>query len=81
MRFAPLLLAVAAAAVSRACDTAEQLAVDAAMPFSSHNGQGSIVRNQGDLLRSAPLTLLPQDKGNESPACLDGSPYGFYFNK
>lgn len=27
----------------------------------------------------APLTLLPQDKGNESPACLDGSPYGFYF--
>ena len=28
---------------------------------------------------SAPLTLLPQDKGDESPACLDGSPYGFYF--
>ena len=26
-----------------------------------------------------PLTLLPQDKGDESPACLDGSPYGFYF--
>ena len=23
--------------------------------------------------------FLPQDKGNESPACLDGSPYGFYF--
>jgi len=29
---------------------------------------------------SAPLTLLPQDKGDESPACLDGSKYGFYFN-
>lgn len=28
---------------------------------------------------AAPLTLLPQDKGAESPACLDGSPYGFYF--
>ena len=28
---------------------------------------------------SVPLTLLPQDKGGESPACLDGSPYGFYF--
>jgi len=28
---------------------------------------------------SAPLTLLPQDDGDESPACLDGSPYGFYF--
>jgi hypothetical protein len=25
------------------------------------------------------LTFLPQDKGGESPACLDGSPYGFYF--
>ena len=22
-----------------------------------------------------------QDKGDESPACLDGSPYGFYFQK
>lgn len=27
---------------------------------------------------SAPLILLPQDKGDESPACLDGSPYGLY---
>ena len=26
-----------------------------------------------------PLTLLPQTAGDESPACLDGSPYGFYF--
>jgi hypothetical protein len=26
-----------------------------------------------------PLTLLPQDEGEESPATLDGSPYGFYF--
>ena len=23
--------------------------------------------------------MLPQDKGDESPACLDGSPYGFYY--
>eukprot|EP00440_Ansanella_granifera_P019850 gb/GFBE01021564.1/.p1 GENE.gb/GFBE01021564.1/~~gb/GFBE01021564.1/.p1 ORF type:complete len:442 (+),score=98.20 gb/GFBE01021564.1/:1-1326(+) len=29
--------------------------------------------------RSAPVTFLLQDKGVESPACLDGSPYGFYF--
>eukprot|EP00040_Diaphanoeca_grandis_P040057 m.261103 g.261103 ORF g.261103 m.261103 type:complete len:434 (-) comp41304_c0_seq1:368-1669(-) len=28
----------------------------------------------------ANLTLLPQDKGNMSPAALDGSPYGFYFS-
>lgn len=27
----------------------------------------------------SPLTMLPQDAGDESPACLDGSPYGFYF--
>ena len=25
------------------------------------------------------LHFLRQDKGNESPACLDGSPYGVYF--
>lgn len=30
-------------------------------------------------VRSAPLVLLPQDKGNESPAALDGSPFGVYF--
>eukprot|EP00927_Polykrikos_kofoidii_P041022 TRINITY_DN3495_c0_g1_i1.p1 TRINITY_DN3495_c0_g1~~TRINITY_DN3495_c0_g1_i1.p1 ORF type:complete len:442 (-),score=35.85 TRINITY_DN3495_c0_g1_i1:169-1386(-) len=29
--------------------------------------------------RLVPLTLLPQEAGGESPACLDGTPYGFYF--
>jgi len=29
-------------------------------------------------IRRVPLTLLPQ-RGDESPACLDGSPYGLYF--
>eukprot|EP00939_MAST-03C_sp_MAST-3C-sp1_P000133 g133.t1 len=33
----------------------------------------------GKIAGEAPLTLLPQEKGAESPACLDGSPYGFYF--
>ena len=28
----------------------------------------------------APLTLLPQDHADSDPACLDGSPYGFYFH-
>ena len=28
---------------------------------------------------AAPLTFLPQDAGGESPACLDGSPYAFYY--
>ena len=27
---------------------------------------------------SVPLTLLPQTEGDLSPACLDGSPYGFF---
>lgn len=27
---------------------------------------------------TAPLILLPQDQGDDSPACLDGSPYGIY---
>lgn len=30
-------------------------------------------------VQTAPMTFLPQDKGSESPACLDGSPYVFYF--
>lgn len=29
--------------------------------------------------RSATINFLAQDKGVNSPACLDGSPYGFYF--
>lgn len=32
-----------------------------------------------DAGKPARLTLLPQDRGDESPACLDGSPYGVYF--
>mmetsp|Transcript_27683 Transcript_27683/g.70566 ORF Transcript_27683/g.70566 Transcript_27683/m.70566 type:complete len:408 (+) Transcript_27683:99-1322(+) len=28
---------------------------------------------------SVPLTLLPQYGSDQDPACLDGSPYGFYF--
>ena len=28
---------------------------------------------------SVPLTLLPQTEGDLSPACLDGSPYGFFY--
>eukprot|EP01063_Lacrimia_lanifica_P040597 TRINITY_DN926_c1_g1_i6.p1 TRINITY_DN926_c1_g1~~TRINITY_DN926_c1_g1_i6.p1 ORF type:complete len:386 (+),score=122.95 TRINITY_DN926_c1_g1_i6:66-1223(+) len=33
----------------------------------------------GFTLGDAPLQLLPQGSGDESPACLDGSPYGLYF--
>merc|ERR1711990_1036142 len=64
---------------STACNTAEELAKDKGPLGSlSHNGQSGVYPSP-PLLKSAPLTLLPQDKGDESPACLDGSPYGFYF--
>jgi len=65
-------------ASAQSCNTAEELAFDAAQFASSHNGHNGIEDNMKS--GSAPLTLLPQDKGDESPACLDGSKYGFYFN-
>ena len=64
---------------SSACDTDEALIADAASPFNSHNGLGGVVESTELLFTSSPLTLLPQTAGDESPACLDGSPYGFYF--
>ena len=73
-----LLLALCLAS-SSACDTDEALTADAASPFNSHNGLGGVVESTELLLTSSPLTLLPQVDGDESPACLDGSPYGFYF--
>jgi hypothetical protein len=57
----------------QACNTAEELAIDTAKFASSHNGHNGLEDN---VRYGAPLTLLPQDKGNESPACLDGSKYG-----
>lgn len=63
----------------------EALAADTS---NSHDGQGGLPNRQWigadgrwkEGWVAAPLTLLPQDKGDESPACLDGSPYGFYFS-
>ena len=34
---------------------------------------------QEECSSTAPLILLPQDEGDQSPACLDGSPYGLYY--
>lgn len=62
-----------------ACNTAEELERDAAQAYSPHGGSGSFFERPPSL-GSAKLTLLPQDAGDSSPACLDGSPYGFYFN-
>ena len=77
------LLAVAHVAllssITLACNTKQQLNFDSATPFNSHNGLGSVVENVNQFQATAPLTLLPQNSGNMSPACLDGSPYGFYF--
>ena len=46
----------------------------------AHNGQGGIPWESPEAMLSADLTLLPQPDPLSSPACLDGSPYGFYFN-
>ena len=73
-----LVACIAAATGGAACNTAAELAADLEAGGSqSHGGLGGLDRT---LSRAGPLTLLPQDKGNESPACLDGSPYGFYFS-
>lgn len=61
---------------ARACDTQAELeAMRKAIP-QLHDGRGGM-----DLPKSTAVnvTLLPQNKGNESPACLDGSPYGYYY--
>lgn len=71
-KFSTLLLVVTALA----CNTHEEYMADVIhSPF--HLGRGG--RDLPLISNSAPLTLLPQDQGDESPACLDGSPYGFYF--
>ena len=80
--FLKIFRAIAASCVAltaAACDTRETFDLDAASPFNSHRGLGSIIETVDDLGNQAPLTLLPQDNGAASPACLDGSPYGFYF--
>ena len=65
--------------IALACDTQEEYEKHTQTPYSSHRGLGSIVESVDNLTSAANLTLLPQTAGNESPACLDGSPYGFYF--
>ena len=72
------LAAALVVASAHACNTKEQLDIDEASFATSHRGYGGLDRPGLDT-GAAPLTLLPQDKGDESPACLDGSPYGFYF--
>ena len=72
-----LVALVVLVGMAGACNTAEQYAYNSKhTPF--HGGRGGVdLPLKG---AAAPLTLLPQDAGDESPACLDGSPYGFYFN-
>jgi hypothetical protein len=41
---------------------------------------GPVTRDPGFPKDPTPLVLLPQDMGDESPAALDGSPFGVYFS-
>jgi hypothetical protein len=61
------------------CNTQEQLDVDLATSYNSHDGLGSVVKNKEELNSSGNLVLLPQTGSPMDPAALDGSPYGFYF--
>ena len=67
--------------VTLACNTPEELRRDLATPFNSHNGLGSILRDESILQSRAvgPIVKLPQTGSNTDPAALDGSPYAFYF--
>jgi len=68
---------VGSAVGSAACNTPEALRADD-VAYSSHGGRGSFFAEAPQY--GANLTLLPHDEGDASPACLDGSKYGFYFN-
>lgn len=54
------------------------LAIKAAWGLDEASVESNIP-SLGATAGAVPLTLLPQNKGDASPACLDGSPYGFYF--
>ena len=62
-----------------ACDTAAQLEEDRAKNPSLHDGRNGMADLPFASGGAGDLVLVPQDKGALSPACLDGSPYGFYF--
>lgn len=69
---APFLAAVVAVAHSAApkpqpCNS--EMYIEEQPTFSYGEEKGNV----------GTLTMLPQDKGDQSPAALDGSPYGFYF--
>eukprot|EP00041_Stephanoeca_diplocostata_P011445 m.189921 g.189921 ORF g.189921 m.189921 type:complete len:414 (+) comp18538_c0_seq5:231-1472(+) len=64
------------ATIVSACNTQKQYDINSrTLPF--HNGQNGMFGDNSSV--GVPLVLLPQIAGDESPACLDGSPYGFYF--
>ena len=62
-----------------ACDTAAQFEEDRAKNPSLHDGRNGMADLPFASGGAGDLVLVPQDKGALSPACLDGSPYGFYF--
>mmetsp|Transcript_126172 Transcript_126172/g.223524 ORF Transcript_126172/g.223524 Transcript_126172/m.223524 type:complete len:439 (+) Transcript_126172:73-1389(+) len=55
------------------------LARQAECPLEAQDQENTMLGLGASSGQDVSITFLPQDKGNESPACLDGSPYGFYF--
>ena len=72
----PLTLATPAALVLSAVTAAAATAAAGSPPW---NGS-AVTRDPGYAKPPCPLHLLPQTAGDESPAALDGSPFGLYFS-
>ena len=75
---AALALALCISAVAAAtCNRELELERDTlSLHVSSPTALGPVTRDPGYPKEPTPLILLPQDKGDESPAALDGSPFG-----
>ena len=74
-----LVAALALVSLASSCDTAAELAEDRRRNPSLHDGRGGMADLPFASGGAGDLHLVPQTEGDLSPACLDGSPYGFYF--
>jgi len=75
MKLSLLLFLTSLPSLSRACDTTEAIELEKITNPGIHGGLGG----SSSVGASAKVTFLPQDTGSPPPACLDGSPQGFYY--
>ena len=78
MRTTSLVLCIVLA-LARGCDTDAELEAARLLNPSIHDGRNGREDLTLSETRTGPLVMVPQDKGDLSAACLDGSEYGFYY--